>query len=82
MRGGRPQRGGIIIRVYTRTPKKPNSAIRKVARVRIKGGRGYEEVEAYITGERGRGGKIEKGGRVLIIPKATKDVPGVRYRII
>ena len=62
-----PQRRGVCTRVYTTTPKKPNSAMRKVARVRLTNG---NEVNAYIPGE-----VLVRGGRV-------KDLPGVRYHII
>ena len=65
-----PQRRGVCVRVYTTTPKKPNSAMRKVARVRLTNGK---EVNSYIPGE---GHNLqERGGRV-------KDLPGVRYHIV
>ena len=66
-----PQRRGVCTRVYTTTPKKPNSAMRKVARVRLTNG---NEVNAYIGGE-GHSIVLVRGGRV-------KDLPGVRYHIV
>jgi len=71
-----PQRRGICIRVYTTTPKKPNSAIRKVARVKLTSG---FEVTAYIPGE---GHSLQEHSIVLIRGGRVKDLPGVRYKII
>ena len=71
-----PQRRGICTRVYTTTPKKPNSAIRKVARVKLTSG---FEVTAYIPGE---GHSLQEHSIVLIRGGRAKDLPGVRYRII
>jgi len=71
-----PQRRGICVRVYTVTPKKPNSAIRKVARVKLTTG---FEVTAYIPGE---GHSLQEHSIVLIRGGRVKDLPGVRYKII
>lgn len=71
-----PQRRGVCIRVYTTTPKKPNSAMRKVARVRLTNGK---EVNAYIPGE---GHNLQEHSIVLIRGGRVKDLPGVRYHII
>ena len=71
-----PQRRGICTRVYTTTPKKPNSAIGKVARVKLTSG---FEVTAYIPGE---GHSLQEHSIVLIRGGRAKDLPGVRYRII
>jgi small subunit ribosomal protein S12 len=71
-----PQRRGICTRVYTTTPKKPNSAIRKVARVKLTSG---FEVTAYIPGE---GHTLQEHSIVLIRGGRVKDLPGVRYKII
>ena len=71
-----PQRRGVCTRVYTTTPKKPNSAIRKVARVRLTNG---FEVTAYIPGE---GHNLQEHSIVLIRGGRVKDLPGVRYRIV
>jgi small subunit ribosomal protein S12 len=71
-----PQRRGVCIRVYTTTPKKPNSALRKVARVRLTNG---IEVTAYIPGE---GHNLQEHSIVLIRGGKVKDLPGVRYHII
>lgn len=73
---GCPQRKGICIRVYTTTPKKPNSAIRKVARVKLTSG---FEITAYIPGE---GHTLQEHSIVLIRGGRVKDLPGVRYKII
>lgn len=73
---GCPQRRGICTRVYTTTPKKPNSAIRKVARVKLTSG---FEVTAYIPGE---GHSLQEHSIVLLRGGRTKDLPGVRYKII
>ena len=71
-----PQRRGICTRVYTTTPKKPNSALRKVARVRLSNG---FEVTAYIGGE---GHNLQEHSVVLIRGGRVKDLPGVRYHIL
>ncbi|HKJ82460.1 MAG TPA: 30S ribosomal protein S12 [Mariprofundaceae bacterium] len=71
-----PQRRGVCTRVYTTTPKKPNSALRKVARVRLTNG---AEVTAYIPGE---GHKLQEHSVVLIRGGRVKDLPGVRYHIL
>ncbi len=73
---GSPQRRGVCTRVYTTTPKKPNSALRKVARVRLSSG---IEVSAYIPGE---GHNLQEHSMVLVRGGRVKDLPGVRYRII
>lgn len=74
--GGCPQRRGVCTRVYTTTPKKPNSALRKVARVRLTNG---HEVTSYIPGE---GHNLQEHSVVLIRGGRVKDLPGVRYHII
>ena len=73
---GCPQRRGVCIRVYTTTPRKPNSALRKVARVRLTSG---YEVTAYIGGE---GHNLQEHSIVLIRGGRVKDLPGVRYHIV
>ena len=73
---GNPQRRGVCVRVYTTTPKKPNSALRKVARVRLTNG---IEVSAYIPGE---GHNLQEHSVVLIRGGRVKDLPGVRYHIL
>jgi len=73
---GCPQKRGVCTRVYTTTPKKPNSALRKVARVRLTNGM---EVTAYIPGE---GHNLQEHSVVLIRGGRVKDLPGVRYHII
>ena len=73
---GNPQKRGVCTRVYTTTPKKPNSALRKVARVRLVSG---IEVTAYIPGE---GHNLQEHSIVLIRGGRVKDLPGVRYHII
>ena len=73
---GSPQRRGVCTRVYTTTPKKPNSALRKVARVRLTSGM---EVTAYIPGE---GHNLQEHSVVMIRGGRVKDLPGVRYHII
>ncbi|MBI2980735.1 MAG: 30S ribosomal protein S12 [Deltaproteobacteria bacterium] len=73
---GSPQRRGVCVRVYTTTPKKPNSALRKVARVRLTNGM---EVSAYIPGE---GHNLQEHSIVLVRGGRVKDLPGVRYHII
>ena len=71
-----PQKRGVCTRVYTTTPKKPNSALRKVARVKLTNG---QEVTAYIPGE---GHNLQEHSVVLIRGGRVKDLPGVRYHII
>jgi small subunit ribosomal protein S12 len=71
-----PQRRGVCVRVYTVTPKKPNSALRKVARVRLTNGM---EVTCYIPGE---GHNLQEHSIVLIRGGRVKDLPGVRYHIV
>ena len=71
-----PQRRGVCTRVYTTTPKKPNSALRKVARVRISGS---IEVTAYIPGE---GHNLQEHSVVLVRGGRVKDLPGVRYKVV
>ena len=71
-----PQRRGVCIRVYTTTPKKPNSALRKVARVRLTNG---HEVTAYIGGE---GHNLQEHSVILIRGGRVKDLPGVRYHVV
>jgi small subunit ribosomal protein S12 len=73
---GSPQRRGVCTRVYTTTPKKPNSALRKVARVRLTSG---IEVTAYIPGI---GHNLQEHSIVLVRGGRVKDLPGVRYKII
>src|SRR6201981_712330 len=73
---GCPQRRGVCVRVYTTTPKKPNSALRKVARVRLTNGM---EVTSYIPGE---GHNLQEHSVCMIRGGRVKDLPGVRYHII
>ena len=73
---GNPQKRGVCTRVYTTTPKKPNSALRKVARVRLSNG---FEVTAYIPGE---GHNLQEHSIVMIEGGRVKDLPGVRYHVI
>jgi len=73
---GAPQRRGVCVRVYTSTPKKPNSALRKVARVRLTNG---IEVTSYIPG---MGHNLQEHSVVLIRGGRVKDLPGVRYHVI
>ena len=73
---GSPQRRGVCTRVYTTTPKKPNSALRKVARVRLTN---HFEVTAYIPGE---GHNLQEHSIVLIRGGRVKDLPGVRYHTV
>ncbi len=74
--GGNPQKRGVCIHVYTTTPKKPNSALRKVAKVRLTNGK---EVIAYIPGE---GHNLQEHSIVLVRGGRVKDLPGVKYHII
>jgi len=71
-----PQRRGVCLLVKTQTPKKPNSALRKIARVRLTNG---EEITAYIPGE---GHNLQEHSMVLVRGGRVKDLPGVRYHII
>ena len=71
-----PQRRGVCTRVYTTTPKKPNSALRKVARVRLTNG---NEVNAYIGGE---GHNLQEHSIVLVRGGRVRDLPGVRYQVV
>ncbi|MFA6770854.1 MAG: 30S ribosomal protein S12 [Bacteroidales bacterium] len=71
-----PQKRGVCVRVYTTTPKKPNSAMRKVARVRLTN---QKEVNAYIPGE---GHNLQEHSIVLVRGGRVKDLPGVRYHIL
>ena len=71
-----PQKRGVCARVYTTTPKKPNSALRKVARVKLTNG---QEVSAYIPGE---GHNLQEHSIVLIRGGRVKDLPGVRYHVL
>jgi len=71
-----PQKRGVCTRVYTTTPKKPNSALRKVARVKLTNG---QEVSAYIPGE---GHNLQEHSVVMIRGGRVKDLPGVRYHIL
>ena len=73
---GAPQKRGVCTRVYTTTPKKPNSALRKVARVRLTS---QVEVTAYIPGE---GHNLQEHSIVLVRGGRVKDLPGVRYKIV
>ncbi len=74
--GGSPQKRGVCTQVKTQTPKKPNSALRKVARVRLTNGL---EVSAYIPGE---GHNLQEHSTVLIRGGKVKDLPGVRYHVV
>ena len=71
-----PQCRGVCVKVYTRTPKKPNSALRKVARVKLTNG---SEIVAYIPGE---GHNLQEHSVVLVEGRRVKDLPGVKYHII
>lgn len=73
---GNPQQRGVCLKVFTRTPKKPNSALRKVARVRLSNG---EIVSAYIGGE---GHNLQEYSSVLVRGGRVKDLPGVKYHLI
>ncbi len=73
---GSPQRRGVCTRVYTATPKKPNSALRKVARIRLTSG---IEITAYIPGE---GHNLQEHSIVLVRGGRVRDLPGVRYKVI
>ena len=71
-----PQKRGVCVRVYTQTPKKPNSALRKVARVKLTTGK---EITAYIPGE---GHNLQEHSVVLVRGGRVKDLPGVKYHIV
>ena len=71
-----PQKRGVCVKVYTTTPKKPNSALRKVARVRLSNG---HEVTSYIPGE---GHNLQEHSAVLIRGGRVRDLPGVRYHVV
>ncbi|MFN3813083.1 MAG: 30S ribosomal protein S12 [Aquificaceae bacterium] len=73
---GNPQKRGVCVRVYTVTPKKPNSALRKVTRVRLSNG---IEVTSYIPGE---GHNLQEHSIVLVRGGRVKDLPGVRYKVV
>ena len=73
---GNPQKRGVCTRVYTTTPKKPNSALRKIARVRLSNGK---EITAYIPGE---GHNLQEHSVVLIRGGRVRDLPGVRYHVL
>ncbi|MEK7139093.1 MAG: 30S ribosomal protein S12 [Patescibacteria group bacterium] len=73
---GSPAKRGVCLKVFTRTPKKPNSALRKVARIRLSNGL---EVSAYIPGE---GHNLQEHSVVLVKAGRTSDLPGVRYKVI
>ncbi len=73
---GCPQKRGVCLQVFTKTPKKPNSALRKVARVRLSNGR---EITAYIPGE---GHNLQPHSIVLVRGGRVRDLPGVRYHVI
>lgn len=74
--GASPQRRGVCLQVTTRTPKKPNSALRKIARVRLTNG---QEVTAYVGGE---GHNLQEHSVVLVRGGRVRDLPGVRYHIV
>lgn len=74
--GGSPQKRGVCVRVYTATPKKPNSALRKVARIRLTTG---TEISAYIPGI---GHNLQEHSVVLVRGGRVKDLPGVRYHVV
>ena len=73
---GSPQKRGVCLRVYTKTPKKPNSAIRKIAKIRLSNNR---EIIAYIPGE---GHNLQEHSVVLVRGGRVKDMPGVKYKVI
>ena len=73
---GCPQRRGVCVQVTTRTPKKPNSALRKIARVRLTNG---EEVSAYVGGE---GHNLQEHSVVMVRGGRVRDLPGVRYHVV
>ena len=73
---GSPQKRGVCMRVYTKTPKKPNSAIRKIAKIRLSNTR---EIIAYIPGE---GHNLQEHSVVLIRGGRVKDMPGIKYKVI
>ncbi len=73
---GNPQKRGVCLRVYTKTPKKPNSAIRKIAKIRLSNKR---EIIAYIPGE---GHNLQEHSVVLVRGGRVKDMPGVKYKVV
>jgi small subunit ribosomal protein S12 len=73
---GSPQKRGVCMRVYTKTPKKPNSAIRKIAKIRLSNTR---EIIAYIPGE---GHNLQEHSVVLVRGGRVKDMPGIKYKVI
>jgi len=73
---GNPQKRGVCERVFTKSPRKPNSAVRKVAKVRLSNGK---EIIGYIVGE---GHRLEEHGVVLVRGGRVKDLPGVRYKLV
>jgi len=73
---GSPQKRGVCLRVYTKTPKKPNSAIRKIAKIRLSNKR---EIIAYIPGE---GHNLQEHSVVLVRGGRVKDMPGVKYKVV
>jgi small subunit ribosomal protein S12 len=73
---GNPQLKGVVLRVFTRKPKKPNSAIRKLAKVRLSNG---SEIDAYIMGE---GHNLQEHGVVLVRGGRVPDLPGVKYKLV
>jgi small subunit ribosomal protein S12 len=73
---GSPQKAGVCLRVFTRTPKKPNSALRKVTKIRISGS---SDITAYIPGE---GHNLQEHSTVLIRGGRVKDLPGVKYHVV
>lgn len=75
----KPQLKGIVVKLFTMTPKKPNSALRKVAKIRLSHLYSYKEVLAYIPGEKH---SLAIHNTVLIRPGKTQDLPGVRYKVI
>jgi len=74
--GGSPQRKGVCLRVFTKTPRKPNSALRKVAKIRLTNGK---KIIGYIPGE---GHNLQEHSVVLVRGGAVKDLPGVKYHIV
>ena len=73
---GSPQKRGVCLRVYTKTPKKPNSAIRKIAKIRLSN---IKDIIAYIPGE---GHNLQEHSVVLVRGGRVKDMPGVKYKVI
>ena len=79
MRKGKPQIKGLVVKLFTMTPKKPNSALRKVAKVKLSHIYGNKEVLAYITGENHT---LAVHNTVLMRPGKTQDLPGVKFKIL